>query len=209
MFNQIEADKLTIGQHIAHTANITSFTDDILMSIAEEYINVPEEYIHSLLKTLKLGFSASTRIDMLNYINKTSIIERCITKAVRVTNGSAVCSLKLYKDPQDVAHEQFYITDVLGYCKNFVVLDGLESMQPYAGRSLLKSIIALVDAPILLQAGYLHYGDYVLETDASNPNIERLAEMYESLGFHRLTEKIGEYEDAITLMYSDKDLGLW
>ena len=131
MFNQIEADKLTIGQHIAHTANITSFTDDILMSIAEEYINVPEEYIHSLLKTLKLGFSASTRIDMLNYINKTSIIERCLTKAVRVTNGSAVCSLKLYKDPKDVAHEKFYITDVLGYCKNFVVLDGLESMQPY------------------------------------------------------------------------------
>ena len=63
----------------------------------------------------------------------------------------------------------------------FVVLDGLESMQPYAGRSLLKSIIALIDMPILLQAGYLHYGDYVLETDESNPNIERLAEMYERL----------------------------
>lgn len=209
MFNQIEADKLTIGQHIAHTANITAFTDDILMSIAEEYIKVPEEKIHKLLKALKLGFNASTRICMLNYINRTSIIERCISKAVRVTNGSAVCSLKLYKDPKDVANEPFYVKDVLCYCKNFVVLDGLESMQPYAGRSLLKLIIDLIDVPILLQAGYLHYGDYLLETDESNPNIERLAQMYESLGFHRLTGKVCEYENAITLMYSDKDLGLW
>lgn len=209
MFDQIKADKLTIGQHIAHTANIMSFTDDVLVSIANEYINVPDGQVHYLLKTLKLGFSASTRIGMLNYISKTDIIEDCITKAVRITNGSAVCSLKLYKNPQNIAHEPFFVTDVLHYCKEFVVLDGLESMQPYAGRSLIKSIIELIDVPILLQAGYLHYGDYLLETDESNPNIERLAQMYESLGFHRLTDKVCEYENAISLMYSDKDLGLW
>ena len=204
MFNQIEADKLTIGQHIAHTANITAFTDSILMSIANEYIGVPDEEIHKLLKVLKLGFSDSTQIDILNYINRTNIIERCISKAVRITNGSAVCSLKLYKNPQGVAHEPFYVTDVLEYCNTFVVLDGLESMQSYVGKALVESVIDFIDVPILLQAGYLHYGDYVLENDENNPNIERLAEMYESLGFHRLNEKVGTYEDAISLMYSKK-----
>ena len=209
MFDQIKADKLTIGRHIAHTADIIPFTDDVLNSIANEYISVPDDQIHYLLKSLKIGFNVSTRIGMLNYISKTKIIKNCITRAVRITNGSAVCSLKLYKNPQDIAHEPFYVKDVLPYCKEFVVLDGLESMQPYAGRSLIKSVIALIDVPILLQAGYLHYGDYILETDDSNPNVERLAEMYESLGFHRLNEKVGEYEDAISLMYSEKDLGLW
>lgn len=209
MFNQIGADKLTIGQHIACTANLMTLTNDQLMILANEFIDVPDEEIHKLLKRLKLGFSASTQIGMLNFINRTNVIEKCISKAVRITNSSATCSLKLYKNPQGITHEPFYVTDVLGYCKEFVVLDGLESMQPYAGQSLVKSVIALIDVPILLQAGYLYYGDYVLETDKNNPKIERLAEMYESLGFHRLNEKVGEYEDAISLMYSRKDLGLW
>ena len=55
--------------------------------------------------------------------------------------------------------------------------------------------------PIILQAGFLHYGDYEVES----PDIlERLVAYYESLGFKDVNNKIGNYEEAVTMIYYNK-----
>ena len=65
-----------------------------------------------------------------------------------------------------------------------------------------------MNVPIILEAGYLHYGDY--EVFSNNPDasdiIPDLVKYYESLGFKNVNNNVGHYEESVVMLYDKTNL---
>lgn len=121
-------------------------------------------------------------------------------------DGNALCNFHISANPVDFHRAPFYIRDYFGEYPNeeFVVeLDGLESISPGAGKFLVEKALGVLDnTPILLQAGFLHYGDY--ECEEGMERVEELVSFYESIGFENVNNQIEDYEESV-MMLANKD----
>lgn len=101
-------------------------------------------------------------------------------------------------------NEPFYIKDMFQLCHHFIVIDNVESMGINACKNLMNWVLRQINIPILLQAGYLYYGEYETKNSSSNI-IKNLIHFYENLGFVNVNNYIGCYNESRVMLKADKE----
>lgn len=218
-FNQHDADMLTIGNYITRIMGLNRATNETYNLLAKEYCKAVEmaavkddEALHHTMKELLIGNNIFRNLQLLTFILNYKTDDAIITKPLQMYHrpdiinlkGEAVCKASLYKNVKhlDPSKYPFYVTDYSYYCDTFIVIDGLESLSPDGGKVLLERIISNLDAPILIEAGFLHYGDYEIERrDGTDSGIlDKLVSYYTSLGFKNVNDVIGNYEKSVVML---------
>lgn len=146
------------------------------------------------------------------YEEKCNKIYACskTSKTIDLRTEDACCSVALYNiiDDFHLDNVPFYVYDFTEYCKKFVAIKKIESAAKGAAAKLLNDLTGTVSVPIILEAGYLHYGDY--EVFSSNPDaqdiVPDLVKYYESLGFKNVNTDIGHYEESVVMLYDKTNL---
>lgn len=202
-----EADVLTLGYHIAHTMNLHQMDNDFFSKLAHRYIEQAHidspVKLHTMTKQLLVGDGQHPTLELIDFILNYDTEEPIISEPIRLTNTGAFCEVTVFKNVSSLDSKDypFYIADFCHYCDTFITVDNVESICHGAGSALLMRLTTDFTVPIILQAGFLHYGDYEV---GSTDILERLVEYYESLGFKDVNNKIGNYEEAVTMIYYKK-----
>lgn len=166
--------------------------------------------IHTVMKNLVSYRLTPQAIVFINYYKDD--IGHCnmekseeLMKNVMFLKDKALCNFHIYNLNQSKTRMPFHIRD---YCETFenedfvVELDGLESIEKGAGKALMEEVLYVfeeyIDIPVLLQAGFLHYGDYECEDDMKR--VKELTKFYESLGFENVNHTIGCYEESVMML---------
>ena len=205
-FNQQDADLLTLGQYIDKTMQINGLGgDERYLQIANEFTSERGSALHKFLKLLLVGNSPDVQIRLINFILDYDTSDRIISKPIEIRTCDAVCTVTVYKNfkPACNEHFPFFVSDFSCIHDTFIVINTLESSAPNAGKSLLVKITDAINAPIVIEAGFLHYGDYEVESrDGVDSGIlEKLVSYYEKLGFVNINDSAGNYEEAVTMTY--------
>lgn len=116
--------------------------------------------------------------------------------------GDAQCKVKVFyrAKSQGFENEPAYVREINSFTDSFMVIDCLESMSRGAGMSLLRAVInSFTYETIVIQAGYLYFGDYIMnEYSAKLHTIPgELCSMYEGEGFVNINKYIGQYENSV------------
>lgn len=210
MFNKREADLITIGQYISYqVCGLKKTTNEWYLQVGRDYVDyalsINDKGVHYEKKRLLGGFGSDARIRMMNFILQYNDIPECVTKNVELRSGDTVCKVRLFKNVKDVDRksEPFYVQDFFGYCNTFVVLDGFMSYGYWEGRYMLKSLLDKFNVPVLIQAGFLFYGDYEVEArdNVDSGILDKLEKYYKEIGFKNVNSIIGNYEDSIIMLY--------
>lgn len=103
----------------------------------------------------------------------------------------------------DTRQTPFYICDINGFIKQFIVLESIVS--PKGNGEGSKAVRAFLNEfagiPIILQAGFLFSGDYEkFAKDNDFSMVEHLTEFYKKLGFIDVNDTIGTYEDSVIML---------
>lgn len=213
MFNQYDADVLTLGNKMARVMQLPTEVNPRYDEIGKAMCNFSGVFddmvrLHHLTKHLLIEDTIYNNMLMINFLLGYSEVSTFKSVPIRMEDAGAVCYLKIYKnvDPAKMQGEAFMVSDFAYYCNTFVVLESLESTCEGSGRRLLNQIKVAVKAPILLQAGFLHYGDYEVESrDGVDSGIlDRLVEMYVNNGFHIVNSRIGNYEESVAMLHVPK-----
>lgn len=213
--NQRKSDFITIG----HLINDLTYQqdEDTDYGIGVGYYNYlrsrgydsyPDVVSKSLL--VKVGLC---NMEVFNFIQTDQIFQgvSCITDQLPINHANAYCTLQLYNNvdlnflrSQNKCYANYIVSMVQKY-NTFVVLDNLVSLKPGSGRELVQHIQNTLHYPIVLQAGFLKYGDYVTFQNTGNKRvIEKLVKYYESLGFKNVNSDMGYYREAVTMLYDPK-----
>ena len=116
------------------------------------------------------------------------------------------CYRQLHDSEENIPGVRFLASDLLGMSDCLVIVDKLESCVYRAGRTLLDEVIkSLNGIPLALEAGFLHYGEY-LEAE-QNPSkydakLEQLVRYYKSSGFEDVNWFCG-FESCIAMFNSN------
>ena len=203
-FDQEAADLLTLGQYLANIMQIADQSNDQYLFRAADFIANDHKDLHKITKRLLVGCDIDLQIRLLQYIASS---HRChvVSKNIYMRTNNAVCIAKVFRNAtaEDCMHEPMHVQDFAGACNTFIALTSLESIAENAGRELLTAITSAMNVPVIIEAGYLHYGDYEIE-DRDNVDsgiLSRLVSMYESLGFADVNRYFGSYEEAVTMLY--------
>lgn len=205
-FNQQDADLLTLGQYIDKTMQINGLSEnEYYLQIANEFTSERGNALHKFLKLLLVDNSPDVQIRLINFILNYDTSDRIISKPIEIRTCDAVCTVTVYKNfkPACDEHFPFFVSDFSAVHNTFIVINTLESSAPNAGKSLLVKITDAINAPIVIEAGFLHYGDYEVESrDGVNSGIlEKLVSYYEKLGFVNINDSVGDYEEAVVMTY--------
>lgn len=213
MFNRYDADLLTLGYKLGRVMQLPTEVNPDYMELGKamaSFANVAQEedMLHRMTKHLLIEDSVHNNVRMINFLLSYSGVKEFISAPIRMEDSGAVCYLKVYRivDPAKVEKEAFMVSDFAAYCKTFVVLESLESTYPGSGRLLLQQIKDTVNAPILLSAGFLHYGDYEVEArdEVDSGILDNLVAFYVNNGFHIVNNRIGNYECSVTMLHVPK-----
>lgn len=87
-------------------------------------------------------------------------------------------------------------------------LKKIESAAKDAGAKLINDLTGTVSVPIMLEAGYLHYGDYEVFSNNLDAHdiVPNLVKYYESLGFKNVNNNVGHYEESVVMLYDKTNL---
>lgn len=211
---QLKANLISIGNVLFHLIDKTKDNKKYLTD--EEYERAGIEFCEMLhkggskltkttrdaLKRMIIGGSTGVDMVMLRFLLNWDM---CITsRAIKIVYAEACCKITIHKEGLSVsANEPLYVKDAAYYYDKFCVLDGLVSINRGTGSYLVSTICKEVAIPIILQAGFLFYGEYVLWNNCEYDfeNIQELARYYESFGFVDVNTVIGNYEDSIIMLY--------
>lgn len=158
----------------------------------------PAETPRSVLKQIRFDRAGLQLIEFL--IGGSYVLTTPIT--VYSNNGKARCTVRLVHSPgaEDLNCSPMFMRELRGVLNEYAVIDGLESMSYAAGRLLLRNVLKLLgDTPVVIQAGYLYYGDYDTEELRQLP--EKLASFYEEEGFVNVNDWLCHYEDCIIMIH--------
>lgn len=206
-FNQQDADMLTLGRHIAKTMQISDLSEnEYYLQIANEFTAEQGDALHKFLKLLLVGNNPDAQIRLINFILNYDTSDRIISNQIEIRTCDAVCTVTVYKNfkPARDEHFPFLVLDFSGICDTFIAINTLESSAPGAGKSLLVKIINTINVPIVIEAGFLRYGDYEVESrDGVDSGIlEKLVSYYEKLGFANINDSVGNYEESVAMVYN-------
>ncbi len=205
---EMTADYISIGSYIGGL-NTEDYENETAEKVGKEFCEMffPQNLPRFILKNLRFDRCG---LQLLQYFIKKNC---AYTHNIKVYNMAltARCGVQIINDPDrsKLRNEQFYKGDLLEYCKNYVVIDGFESISNGSGKALLNKIINTVgDIPIVLQAGYLYIGDYECADKSQQLYYipEELANMYGKLGFVDINGRIGCYNDSIVMIRCNKEL---
>lgn len=98
----------------------------------------------------------------------------------------------------DINNEPFFIRDMFEICNHFIEIDGVESMSVNASKNQLNWILKQIDVPVIIQAGYLYYGDYVTSDKCKEfyERLDKLCDFYKEIGFIDVNKWIGCYDES-------------
>ena len=206
-FNQQDADLLTLGQYIDKTMQIDGFREnECYLQLANEFTAERGDALHKFLKLLLVGNNSDVQIRLINFILDYDTSDRIISKPIEIRTCDAVCTVTVYKNfkPACDEHFPFFVSDFSAIHDTFIVINTLESSAPNAGKSLLVKITDAINVPIVIEAGFLHYGDYEVESrDGVDSGIlEKLVSYYEKLGFVNINDSVGNYEESVAMVYN-------
>lgn len=214
IFNKRDADLITIGEYISfQVCGLKNTSTDWYLQVGKDYADFADcrldVEIHREMKELLGGFDQAGRLMLILFLLQYDKIDRCCTKFVELRTTSAVCKIRLFKNVTEVDRksEPFYVQDFVGRCNTFVVLDGLQSCRRDAGKDLIQRIQTCIKVPILIQAGFLYYGDYEVEARemVDSGILDSLEKFYKDLNFVNVNERVGQYEDSIIMLYDSKN----
>lgn len=198
----VNAHYLTIGEHLRVNSYIGSMPNDILINIGKDFCAtyaVSKDPL-TVVKELRFG--------RLNYEVVDFAIKRNVSSAkLWIQYNSARLNIQYFDKhrlPKD--NLPFYVTDMLGFSDRFIVVDGLESFVKGSGAKLLDMTVQRFDPlPVLIQAGYLYYGQYeYIDKDSDcYALVDKLVELYKEHGFVDVNERIGNYEDSTVMLHAD------
>lgn len=208
-FSKNDADVLTIGKHLSIVMNLEVVANEELEVLARDFLTLAgvtmDSKIHHMMKQLLFGDSFSIQVLLINYILQYNFSKPIISRKLRITSDGAHLDATVFRNVKTLESERipFHIKDFSYYCDTFVCLDNLESIRNGAGTDLLLRVLDRIAAPVLIEAGFLHYGDLEIEErDHSDSGIlDRLIRKYESLGFRNVNDRIGNYENACAMLY--------
>lgn len=214
-YNQRKSDFITIGHSINELMHQQDEDTDYGIGLgycnhlkSKGYESYP--YMVSRQLLAKVGFYD---MEVFNFIKDSQMFQGipCITDPLPISHTYACCTLQLYSNV-DLSflrsqHKCYadYIVNMVQRYSTFIVLDNLVSLKPGSGRELVQRIQNTLACPIVLQAGFLKYGDYVaFQNTGDKWVIEKLVKYYESLGFENVNKDMGYYNEAVTMLYIPK-----
>lgn len=171
-----------------------------------EVHNVMKQLVSYRLTPHAIAFAYKYQ-DRLPFKDEDAIKDCRFTKSVMYLSDKALCNFRITIQPRwnlknVCMHARDYF-ERYPYEKFVVEMDGIESIAPGEGKNLVTdALYVLNDVPVLLQAGFLHYGDY--ECDEGMDRVEKLTKFYELLGFENVNNEIGNYEESV-MMLAHKD----
>lgn len=186
--------------------------------IEEDRICIPKEDLHEydVHQTMKLLLAYRLTPHAIAFMKDNvkesdfifeddDIKDNHFSKTIMYLSDKALCKFNIVIPAWDLKHTPFHIRDYFENYpnENFVVeLDGLESIEKGEGKKLVQNALyAMEKVPILLQSGFLHYGDY--ECEEGMERVNKLVKFYESLGFENINDYIGNYEESVTMIANE------
>lgn len=228
-FDQYTADLLTVGRYIADLTNIKSCSNDDYTELAQKfflyYLNysnteksfnlIPNDdtfhkHLHQVTKQLLVGSLRYIQLILIQFLLSDVLTTSFVSKKIDIRTEDAYCSVALYNIIADfhLDNVPFYACDFTAYCKKFVAIKKIESAARGAGAKLLNELTGTMNVPIILEAGYLHYGDYEVFSNNLDAHdiVPDIVKYYESLGFKNVNNNIGHYEESVVMLYDKTNL---
>lgn len=137
-------------------------------------------------------------VDHIDNINKYSCVD--------IIENDARCSYALYREGIiDKKRLPFMVRDLSEFADKFVIITGLDSMKPGAGKALLAKIVEYVDGryPILTDVGCGYAGDFYMNLKET---LEKNLKVFLRVGFRDVNSIIGNYGFRIVMLHSDDEL---
>lgn len=194
---------LTIGEHICKNILLSDVSDDIMVKIGKDFCATyaSDKDPLKVLKELRFG---KTNLALVAFAIKNNVSSR----KIMIQNDSARLSLQLFDSHKlpDSSYP-YYISDMLKYCGQFIVIDDVESLSKGAGRRLLQTVIDCFGVmPLLLRAGYLYYGQYqYIDEDRDCARLlGKLVKYYEDIGFVNVNDYLGDYAGSTVMLHADE-----
>lgn len=160
---------------------------------------------HHLVKQTLMQHFVKNQLVVINFLLTTDLLHEFISKPISVNCYAAVCTVQVCREynGEHKIYDLFYIEDFSRFSSTFLAIDELYSVQEGAGAFVLRQILESVNVPVLLQAGYLYYGDYcrACNEDDMLSDLQELVKYYEDLGFRNVNDQIGHNCESITMLY--------
>lgn len=228
-FDQYTADLLTLGRYIADAANIKSCTNDDYTELAQKFFlyhlnssnagnlfqdilndDTFHKHLHQITKQLLVGSLRYIQLILIQFLLSDNFTTGFASKTIDLRTEDACCSVALYNiiDDFHLDNVPFYVYDFTEYCKKFVAIKKIESAAKGAAAKLLNELTGTMNVPIILEAGYLHYGDYEVFSNNLDAHdiVPDIVKYYESLGFKNVSNHIGHYEESVVMLYDKTNL---
>ncbi len=196
-----KANLLTVGRSLANVLMLDG-ENDFLEQLGKDFCSfIKDKNSRRVLKKLNFDLLGTEILFFAlerNDIKNTNMILVRSNKAqfrARIING------ELRKN------EPFFIQDMFEICNHFLEIDGVESMSVNASRNQLNWILKQINIPVLIQAGYLYYGDYetVDECQESYDLLDKVVDFYKSIGFTDVNKWIGCYDESRIMLKADDE----
>lgn len=197
----MNADYITIGANLSDLYNIYR-DNEYYEELGERFCNfIKDKNARRVLKKINfdlLGmeiFFFGMDVEELKYTQPILIRRDKAQFKIRIINGELM-------NPNN---EPFYIRDMFEICHHFIVISEFESMALNAGKILLNWILRQIPVPILLQAGYLYYGEYETR-DEKLSVLNKNCKFYEELGFVDINKWLGCYSESRTMIKAEEEV---
>lgn len=195
-----KAALLTMGKYIDSLQGNKITDNGSLMSLGESFL---KEQLNRDLRCNDVNWLMFGK--MWDKVLRYCVSHDITTNWIDVTSDFAKCKVRyiICSKLSDIEHESFMVQDASEYLNSFIQVESLISISRGAGLQLLNRIYKkFTDVPILINAGYLYYGDYecINESSECYNLLDKLVKYYETAGFKDVNKYIGNYEESCVMI---------
>lgn len=200
--NPRKADYISLGHHIAKLLCQERTTNEFYEILGKDFCNYCKMPDSPRILFKKLRFNRLTKKLVRYAMQKKGVTN---TLPIMIGDDEAHLTMRYINGGiPDLNHEPFFIGDMYNVTQRFIVMDGFESIEKDAGERLLDDVLCYFeDIPIIMQAGYLYYGDYetINEDELSYSIMDNLVEYYKEFGFENINSYIGGYDESRIMLF--------
>lgn len=207
IYSKLKAATMTLGQYLLRTMGIPCTAPNDAYNCGRNYTKMHKisgDEVYQEMKHVMFEGSANHNFRVLDFVLNTPTSSPVKTQPITFIKNGAKCSVRLFKGvkSEDCVGELFLVKDFSYYCDTFMLIDNVQSMSPNAGKALMEEILQYFnDIPILVQAGFLYYGDYEIADEFFRDFLDHIVKFYEGLGFVNVNNKIGSYEESVAMLH--------
>lgn len=200
-----KAALLTIGKYFDSLQGGKILDNGTLISMGESYVSeqLKRELRNNDVNWLMFG-------NMWDKVLRHCIVHDISTNWIDVSSDFAKCKIRyvISDKLEDMSHESFMVRDATMYLSSFLQIESLISISHGSGLQLLERICKqFKDIPILINAGYLYYGDYecIDESEECYNLLDKLVRYYTNVGFRDINAFIGDCEESRVMILCDEN----